>query len=534
MRHKRVALSAASVAACVVASAGPAAAADADPADATNIAGLQAAQLPGAQDLGLAFGKKTVSMVLASRDEQGLDAYTAHPHGALTSQQYADRFGPAPDALGRVQQWAQSNGLAIAHDPNSQVVQVTGTTEQISRAFGTSMHSYRSGGESYTAASTSAKLPPDVAAVTAGVVGVSASPKLQLGIGNAAVQPSSPSSGTSYGPADFTKFYQAPNTATGKGQQVSIIGEGDLTQVAKDLAAFENKFHLPPVPLNVIKVDGGSFDTSGQQEWDLDTQYSSGFAPDISGINFYAGPSLDDKSLLDTTAKWVDDNKTRQGSASLGECETAAQKSGFLKAEDEVLKKAAAQGQTLFVSSGDTGSKCGTRNGVVSGPKGVSYPASSPYVVGVGGTTITNFANHTEVGWHPSGGGQSSIEPAQSWQLNAGGAYKPASRGVPDVALDADPASGFQIIANGQPAVIGGTSASAPAWNGIWARAEQQAQSGLGFGAPLLYQLPASAFNDITQGNNGDFNAGPGWDFVTGRGTPNISAVVSQLKPGGN
>jgi pseudomonalisin len=316
---------------------------------------------------------------------------------------------------------------------------------------------------------------------------------------------------------------------TGQGQAVSIIGAGDLTQVGKDLVTFENQFGLPHVPLNVIKVDGGSADTSGQDEWDLDTQYSSGFAPNVSAINFYAGPSLSDQSLLDATAQWVIDDKTSQGSASLGECETDAQSSGFLAAEDQVLMQASAQGQTLFVSSGDTGSRCGTQNGTVSGPKGVSYPASSPFVVGVGGTTITDFANHTEVGWHPSGGGMSPDEMAPSFQTKAGGAFHGSARGVPDVALDADPNSGYQVVINGQLFVIGGTSAGAPSWNGIWARAEQQNSGKLGFAAPLLYNLPASAFNDITSGNNGDFTAGPGWDYVTGRGTPNIGAVVSQV-----
>jgi pseudomonalisin len=532
VRHQRALISAASVAVCVVATVGSTASAQPSSQGAGKVAGLQSRQEPGARDAGAASGPKAVSLVLGSRDESGLNAYVAGPHRPLSAQEFAARFGPSPEAVGRVQGWAATHGLKTQRDPNSQLVQVSGTAQQVSSAFSTSMHNYHAGNQSYVAANGPGTLPSDVAAVTAGVVGLSAPSKAQLASSPAASgPPAATQAATGYGPADLTKFYNAPTSATGKGQALSIIGEGDLTQVGKDLTAFEQKFNLPQVPLNVIKVDGSSSDTQGQVEWDLDTQYSTGFAPDVSAINFYTGPGLDDKSLLDTSSKWVDDNKTKQASESLGECETDAQQSGFLASQDEILKKADAQGQTLFVSSGDTGSKCGTQNGVVSGPKGVSYPASSPYVVGVGGTTITDAANHQEVGWNASGGGQSSNEQAAPWQSNAGGSFQPSSRGVPDVSLDSDTASGYQIISNGVPMTIGGTSADAPSWNGIWARAEQQNQSQLGFGAALLYRLPTSAFNDITQGNNGDYNANPGWDYVTGRGTPNISALVSQIHP---
>lgn len=532
MGHRKVVASAASVAMCMMAAVGVPASAAPQPHQVSTVAGLQSRAVPGAQDTGVASGTKTVSLVLASQDKAGLAAFVAGPHAPLSAQEFAQRFGPSPQAIQRVSNWATAAGLSVRHEANSQLVQVTGTTQQISSAFSTSMHGYSVGGHRFVAAAGAGSLPADVAAVTAGVIGVSAPTTLQLanaGKHRKQGRQTGPAASTSFGPAQLTQFYQAPSSVTGQGQAVSIIGEGDLTQVGQDLVTFENQFGLPHVPLNVIKVDGGSSDTSGQDEWDLDTQYSSGFAPDISGINFYAGPDLSDQSLLDATAQWVTDDKTRQGSASLGECETDAQASGFLAAEDAILQQAVAQGQTLFVSSGDTGSKCGTTNGVVSGPKGVSYPASSPFVVGVGGTTITDFNSHSEVAWHPSGGGMSTIEAAPSFQANAGGAFQAGPRGVPDVALDADPNSGYQVVISGQLAIIGGTSAGAPSWNGIWARAEQQNGGQLGFAAPLLYNLPASAFNDITSGNNGDFTAGPGWDYVTGRGSPNIGAVVSQV-----
>jgi subtilase family serine protease len=522
--QKKIVVSAASAAMCAIASVGVPAAAAATPNQNSPIAGLESVQLPGAQDSGAANGTKTVSLILASRDEAGLDAFIAHPHAPLSPAQYAERFGPAPDALSRITQWANAAGLTVEHRPASQLVRLTGTDQQLGAAFATSMHQYQAQGTEYVAAANPGSLPETVADVTSGVVGLTAPMSLHV----ASLKQADLLGGTGYGPGDLTKFYQAPSSVTGTGQAVSIIGAGALTQVTQDLATFENNFKLPHVPLNEIKVDGGSTDTSNQDEWDLDTQYSSGFAPGVSAINFYNGPDLSDKSILDTTTAWVNQDATRQASASLGECESDAQSSGLLKSEDEVLKQADAQGQTLFVSSGDTGSSCGGISGI-GGTQGVSYPASSPYAVSVGGTTISDYNNHQETGWSDGGGGASAAEPVASWQQGVGGSFQGTKRGVPDVALDADPNSGYQVIVNGSAETIGGTSASAPSWNGIWARAEQQKQGGLGFAGPLLYQVPASVFSDITSGNNGNYTAGPGWDYVTGRGTPNIGALVTQI-----
>jgi hypothetical protein len=97
------------------------------------------------------------------------------------------------------------------------------------------------------------------------------------------------------------------------------------------------------------------------------------------------------------------------------------------------------------------------------------------------------------------------------------------------VALDADPASGYATIVNGKQLAIGGTSASSPAWLGIWTRAQSAHNGGLGFANPTLYSLPAAVFHDITEGFQGLFVATPGWDYTTGRGTPDIAALIAAL-----
>ena len=205
-------------------------------------------------------------------------------------------------------------------------------------------------------------------------------------------------------------------------------------------------------------------------------------APGVTQINVYDGASLSNDDILATINRWVTDDLTTQASFSAGECELLAFATGFTDALDVTLMQAAAQGQSLFVSSGDTGVFCSAVvgvNGVPAGIPSVEYPASSPYAVGVGGTTVLG-SGPNEIGWYAGGGGISYFESAPAFQSGVGGSFLGVNRGVPDVSLDADPNSGYTVIVAGQPETIGGTSASAPAWQGIWARV-QGARGPLGF-----------------------------------------------------
>lgn len=192
----------------------------------------------------------------------------------------------------------------------------------------------------------------------------------------------------------------------------------------------------------------------------------------------------------------------------------------------------------MFFSSGDTGSQCPAITGVNGVPAGIpdtNYPASSPYGIGVGGTSVLSPSGPNEIAWYAGGGGLSPLEPAATFQsgTNVGGAARrgpapPAQRGVPDVSLDADPESGYDVVVNGTVTAIGGTSASAPSWQGIWARVQGAHSGTVGFAGPVLYKTePATAYHDITIGSNGLYTALPGYDLVTGLGTPHISKLVS-------
>ncbi|HWF32217.1 MAG TPA: S53 family peptidase [Solirubrobacteraceae bacterium] len=497
-------------------------------------AGSTSLRTRDSSDQGAVTQTRTVTLTLAPRDAAGLRAFDAQPgHALLTPTQFAARFAPSQASVAAVESWAAAHGLQVASvSPDRLLVQLSGSPTALGSALGVVFDRFRAAdGSSYVSSTGTASLPVSLAATVTAISGLSDLSRAQLDIArrSGAATPGL-SIPASYGPQELSSLYDASSSQTGAGQTVSVIAEGDLSQPKRDLAQFESRFGLPAVTWNQIDVGKTSSDTEGDDEWDLDTQYSTGFAPGVNQVNVYVGSSLEDEDILATVDRWVTDDSSSQASFSAGECELLAKASGFTESLDTVLAEAAAQGQTLFTSSGDTGSQCPLLiglNGLPLGLPGVNYPASSPSAIGVGGTTVLGEGPN-EIGWYAGGGGTSAIEATPSWQQNAGGSFLGLQRGVPDVALDADPNSGYDVIVNGEEEVIGGTSASAPSWQGIWARAQGAHGGTLGFAGPVIYATePEAAFDDITLGANGLFADTPGWDYVTGRGTPDIAAFVA-------
>jgi kumamolisin len=208
-----------------------------------------------------------------------------------------------------------------------------------------------------------------------------------------------------------------------------------------------------------------------------------------------------------------------------------------MTALDEACQSAAALGISITVAAGDDGSS----DGVTTGGNHVDFPASSPHVLACGGTKLIGSGTTitSEVVWNETaskegatGGGVSTFFPLPTWQANSkvplAGSF--AGRGVPDVAGDADPTTGYTVRVDGQTMVIGGTSAVAPLWAGLIALNNAQNKTTAGFLQPAIYSAKAtSAFHDITSGNNGAFSAGPGWDACTGQGSPIGTALVTLL-----
>lgn len=207
---------------------------------------------------------------------------------------------------------------------------------------------------------------------------------------------------------------------------------------------------------------------------------------------------------------------------------------------DQAFQSAAALGVTVCIAAGDNGST----DGVTDGSNNVDFPASDPFVLGCGGTTIQTSNNQivSEVVWNDlpnggaTGGGVSNSFPLPTWQNGFNVPAATASgggRGVPDVAGDADPNSGYNILVDGQNEVVGGTSAVAPLWAGLVARINQQLGKSIGFLNPTIYAqaVEAAGFHDITQGNNGAFSAAAGWDPCTGLGSPDGARLLAALTP---
>jgi subtilase family serine protease len=355
------------------------------------------------------------------------------------------------------------------------------------------------------------------------------------------------------------KAYNVGSTPDGSGTTVGIIAAGDdLSVVRADLEQSRRVQQLPYIPTEVVQAAPlpNPQDNSGDGEWDLDGQSSSSIAGNLQKIIYYNATDLADSLALAYTA-FADENRAKALNVSLGGCEFLSGALGTLAAEDVPFMKAQAQGQTVFVSTGDAGAACGVAVNLTdpdSGiPSQVEYPSSSAYVVAVGGTSLMTDSDHNyanEISWAAGGGGISNFEKAPSWQSAAGvpSAMTTGMRGTPDISMDAGLdinaeeaapvfASAFYTYSGGLLYRSIGTSLSSPLSMGVWARMQSARCNGLGFAAPLIYALDtaggpgstATGFTDITVGTNGEYVATPGWDYTTGFGTWDITAANAAL-----
>ncbi|MBS0575810.1 MAG: PKD domain-containing protein [Proteobacteria bacterium] len=331
---------------------------------------------------------------------------------------------------------------------------------------------------------------------------------------------------TGHNPLDFSPIYGGTGVQTAAGVPVGIFTNGDVSSSITDLNTFTNANGLAAVTTSVVKTNGGGTDTSGQVEWDLDSQDIVGAGGgQVGSITFYTAPTLSDADMTANFNTIVTANATKIINVSIGGCETYAQQNGTAAAVDQILSVGVAQGQTFSISTGDSGAdECGN------GGTTPSWPANSPYVVAVAGTTLdastgSNATWNSEVVWPGSGGSASKYEPKPTYQtLLVPGDF----RGVADVAFAGDPNSGAIINVGSGTEQVGGTSLSAPIFAGLWARVLAIKGQSFGFANPYLYQLPWSDFHDITSGSNG-ISAKVGYDFASGRGSMILSSALTHI-----
>jgi pseudomonalisin len=437
-------------------------------------------------------------------------------------------YAPLPERANAVAAYLTQAGFTnIQIDPNRLLVTATGTATAIRKAFHTNLGRFVRDGREGIANVTDVQVPPELGDTVLSVLGLQTLD--QMHTMNYRLD-SVLLTGSVHGlnPVKFPIAYDAASLPSASTTAVGIITEGKMTQTISDLHQFESQNGLPTINPTVVQVGPPSNDTSGTAEWDLDSQNIQAMAGgQVAQMIFYTANSLSNSNITKTLNKAVSDNAVAVINVSLGECESAAYSDGSMAADDQIFQLAIAQGQTFSVSSGDSGSnECGNPQGT---SPGASYPASSPYVIAVGGTTLYTDANGNyggETVWSGTGGSPSLYEPKPSWQ-NAvvSGSY----RGVPDVAFDADPYSGAIIVVNGQSQQYGGTSLASPLFVGSWARIQSANNARLGFPASWIYSHGAQntpAFRDVTSGNNVGYNATAGWDYTTGFGSFDVAATA--------
>jgi pseudomonalisin/xanthomonalisin len=504
----------------------------------------QAHDVRGARDLGPLREGETVHIAVALklRDRAGLDRFTqrllSHPgERPMTHEAFLRRHAPSEREARAVAQYLTQQGfhnVQIAED--RLLVTADGTAGAVKGAFRTELHHYDARGRLAYANVSPALVPASLSGTVLAVLGLQT-----VHMAHTTLKPATRSGArvqdvTGVDPTQFPGIYGADGLPAATSATIGIITAGDMTQTLSDLNTFASNAGYAPPPASVVQVGQASSDTSGTGEWNMDTQASLAAAGgSVSQMLLYTAPSLSDADLTADYNQVVSDNKAQVINVSLGECENDAASSGTEASNDQIFQSAVAQGQTFSVSSGDSGSyECGGSTSYQ------SYPAVSPYVMAIGGTTLSSSGGvwQGETAWSCSGpqdcpqsasggtgGGVSATEAAPSWQTASGVLGGSSQRGVPDVSFDAAPSSGALILVNGATQQIGGTSLAAPLFTGFYARIVAAGGGSPTFPAQALYQGAASNpswFHDVTQGGNGGYSAGAGWDYVTGFGSLNV------------
>jgi kumamolisin len=502
------------------------------------IAGSELPPLPGAAPGAPVDPAQELSVSVYLRPAQPItpELVAAQPRGAaLSREEYAAKYGATPEDIAKIEALAEQYGLRVVEsDAARRVVALSATAEAISQAFGVSLVSFDHAGGSYRGYEGSITVPADVVNVITSVHGLDdrpqAQPRLRVGLAAAPRKDGGP-----YSPVEVATAYNYPTASTGAGECVALIELGG-GYVETDLSTFFANNGISEPTVVAVGVDGAKNTPGGQADGEvaLDIEIVGAIAPDARIVVYFA-PNTD-QGFIDAVTTAANDatNKPSVISISWGDSESTWTAQS-MQTMDQAFQSAALMGVTVFVASGDSGAT----DGVTDGLAHVDFPASSPHAVGCGGTTLaeTGGTITSEVVWNAgggaSGGGISDVFDPPSYQSAAG--VPPSAnpggrvgRGVPDVAGDADPATGYQVVLGGKTQAFGGTSAVAPLWAALIARINADVGAPAGFINPVLYANP-SAFHDITSGNNGSYTAGPGWDPCTGLGSPDGALIEAAL-----
>ncbi|MGA8647765.1 MAG: S53 family peptidase, partial [Candidatus Sulfotelmatobacter sp.] len=495
-------------------------------------------------------------------------------HQWLTPEQYGERFGVSDADTAQIVSWLQEHGMQVEEvTAGRRSIIFSGTAAQVQTAFHTAIHTYKIGDEVHHANVNDPEIPAALVQVVGGVVSLHDFHSEPM---HGLVRKPSPdfSSGGAYylAPADFATIYDLnplyQQSITGSGQSVAIVARSNIN--IADARQFRTFFGLPANDPQIIVngTDPGIWSANEETEADLDVEWSGAVARSAT-IKFVVSKSTNSSDGVDLSAQYiVNHNLAPVMSTSFGLCEASLGSSGnsFL---NSLWQQAAAEGITVFVSSGDSGAAgCDSASALTATHgRAVNGLCSTPYSVCVGGTEFNDLANPTlywspsnssgtqasalsyipEIFWNASGpdyglwasgGGASAVYAKPSWQAGTG-VPADGKRDVPDVALSSAGHDGYLIYQNGELYVVGGTSAASPSFAGVMALVVQNTAARQGNASVAFYSLAskqraggASVFHDTTIGNNSvpgqaGFNATVGYDQATGLGSINGSILVN-------
>lgn len=508
-------------------------------------------------------------------------------HQWLTPQAFGRRFGAATADIAVIRTWLQSKGFRLeGPSAGGRAIVFSGTIAQVNAALGTRMHQYQWHGERHLANSTNPTIPRALSGVVRGFASLNdfrLQPQLrrstlrpQTNVGNGA---------NALSPGDFAVIYDLTSTYTkginGTGRTIAVIGRSDVQNV--DISNFRSAFGLPAaLPTVALAGTDPGLVANDQTESDLDLEWAGGVAPSAALKFVTASSTRTTDGVVLSSQFAVEQNVADVVSVSYSSCESAGDVSGGTTFFNQLWQQAAAQGMSVFVSSGDSGAAGCDASSSTSAThgRGVNQLCSSPYSTCVGGTQFaadvaaqstywsgSNTAGTQasalqyigEVAWNQSGsvsggadlwssGGGASIYFAKpAWQLSTG-VPSDGLRDVPDMALNASGAHDPYLIysSDGNPSStlegVGGTSASTPSMAGIAALVIQQQNGRVGSFNPILYGLSglqasggAPVFHTITSGNNTvpgqtGFSASssdPVYNQVTGLGSVDAGVLIA-------
>ena len=526
------------------------------PKNSLPLAGSERAPLPGAREIGPANPNEKVDVTIRLRSRAGkkpivsADAFTKpiDKRTVLSRRDFEQQHGADPNSIARVESFAREHNLAVKEKSAARrTVILSGTVAAMNQAFGVQLKQYEHPNGEYRGRTGPVHIPADLQDIIEGVFGLDnrpqAKPHFRRRQARAGARANTVS--VSYTPTQLATLYNFPTGGDGSGECIAIIELGGGYNPT-DLNNYWNQLNLAKTPaVSAVSVGNGSNNPTGDPsgpdgEVMLDIEVSGGIAPGAKIVVYFAENT--DAGFLNaiTTAVHDSTNNPSVVSISWGAAESAWTQQA-MTSMDEAFQSAAAMGVTVCAAAGDGGSTDGENDGL----NHVDFPASSPNALACGGTTLIASGNNitSETAWNElannegaTGGGVSDVFPLPSWQNGAGvppsaNPNQNVGRGVPDVSGDADSTTGYVTLVDGQPDVIGGTSAVAPLWAGLIALINESVGKPVGLINPLLYQNASTAgdFNDITSGSNGAYSAGPGWDACTGLGSPigvQVAAVL--------